>query len=259
MTRVPILVLALAVVLSACQTAAPTPSPTPTRQAALTSTPIPATATDDPFAEARAELLAALRADPLITDPHVLEALAAVPRHEFVPPEHLSRAYGNYPLTIGYGQTISQPLVVAWMTQALELEPDDVVLEIGTGSGYQAAVLSAYGVAHVYTIEIIGPLAEQATARLERLGYANVTVRHADGYFGWEEHAPFDAIIVTAAPDHAPPPLLEQLAEGGHMVIPIGPVGAYQSLWLFTKENGEITSQNLGGVAFVPLTRQVID
>jgi protein-L-isoaspartate(D-aspartate) O-methyltransferase len=257
MIRVTLLALALAAVLAACQTAAPPPSPEPVAQAATEIAT--QAATDDPFAEDRAELLAALRADPLITDPHVLEALAAVPRHEFVPPEHLGRAYGNYPLTIGYGQTISQPLVVAWMTQALELEPDDVVLEIGTGSGYQAAVLSAYGVAHVYTIEIIGPLAEQAAARLERLGYANVTVRHADGYFGWEEHAPFDAIIVTAAPDHAPPPLLEQLAEGGHMVIPIGPVGAYQSLWLFTKENGEITSQNLGGVAFVPLTRQVID
>lgn len=244
--------LLLALLLVACQGAVAT------RPASEAVTEAP-TAEVDPFREAHERLMAELRADPRISDPQTLAALEVVPRHEFVPEQYLNNAYGNFPLPIGYGQTISQPLIVGMMTQALELEPDDVVLEIGTGSGYQAAILSAYGVGHVYTIEIIGALARQAEERLARLGYENVTVRHADGYYGWEEHAPFDAIIVTAAPDHAPQPLLDQLADGGHMIIPIGPVGAYQSLWLFTRQGDDITSENLGGVAFVPLTREVID
>jgi protein-L-isoaspartate(D-aspartate) O-methyltransferase len=139
------------------------------------------------------------------------------------------------------------------MTEILQVEAGDRVLEVGTGSGYQAAVLAELDT-EVYTIEIIPELAAQAEARLDRLGYDNVHVLNADGYFGWEEHAPYDAIIVTAAPDHLPPPLTEQLKEGGRMVIPIGPIGAVQTLWLFEKQDGELVSTNLGAVRFVPLT-----
>jgi len=182
--------------------------------------------------------------------------MRAVPRHEFVPAEFRDMAYGNHPLPIGYGQTISQPFVVALMTQAAGVSPEDRVLEIGTGSGYQAAVLAEL-VAHVYSMEIIGPLAESARATLEQQGYDNVTVRHDDGYFGWEEEAPFDAILVTAAPDHIPQPLVAQLAIGGHMVIPVGPVGGFQTLWLVTKESADqVKTVDLGGVSFVPLTRE---
>jgi protein-L-isoaspartate(D-aspartate) O-methyltransferase len=191
-----------------------------------------------------------------VTDPVVVEAMLAVPRHEFVPPEYLNDAYQDYPLPIGYGQTISQPYIVALMTDSLALESDDVVLEVGTGSGYQAAVLAEI-VDQVYSIEIIGALAERATGTLEQLGYDNVEVKHADGYYGWEDHAPFDAIIVTAAPDHIPPPLLSQLADGARMVIPVGPVGGYQELWLVERHGDEVTTESLGGVRFVPLTRDV--
>jgi protein-L-isoaspartate(D-aspartate) O-methyltransferase len=144
------------------------------------------------------------------------------------------------------------------MTAVLELEPDDSVLEIGTGSGYQAAVLAEI-VDTVYTIEIVGALAELAGDTLAELGYTNVEVLHGDGYFGWEEHSPFDAIIVTAAPDHIPPPLLTQLADGGRLVIPVGPVGGYQELWLVERSGDQFTSSSLGGVIFVPLTREVRD
>jgi protein-L-isoaspartate(D-aspartate) O-methyltransferase len=191
-----------------------------------------------------------------IKDKAVVEAMGTVPRHEFVPDEYQSQAYANHPLPIGYGQTISQPYTVALMTEAAELEPDDVVLEVGTGSGYQAAVLAEL-VDQVYSMEIIGALAERSAADLERLGYDNVTVEHADGYFGWEEHAPFDAIIVTAAPDHVPQPLVQQLKVGGNLIIPVGPVGGIQTLWRVKRvSEDEAQTENLGAVSFVPLTRE---
>lgn len=191
-----------------------------------------------------------------VSDPVVLEAMRTVARHHFVPPDHQSRAYADHPLPIGHGQTISQPYIVAWMSELLEVEPGDKVLEIGTGSGYQAAVLAAMGV-EVYTVEIIPELAEAASARLRRLGYEEVHTLQADGYFGWSEHAPYDAIMVTAAPDHVPQPLLDQLVVGGHMVIPVGPVGSFQTMWRFTlDESGEPIAENLGQVLFVPLTRE---
>ena len=189
-----------------------------------------------------------------ISDVAVLKAMRAVPRHSFVPQEWIAQAYDDHPLPIGYGQTISQPYIVAWMTELLQIAPGDKVLEIGTGSGYQAAILGELEV-QVYTIEIVEELAAQATARLAEMGYKNISVRHADGYHGWTEHAPFDAIIVTCAPDHIPPPLIAQLKEGGQMVVPVGPPGGYQSMFLITKEEGQVKSRNLGGVAFVPLTR----
>jgi protein-L-isoaspartate(D-aspartate) O-methyltransferase len=182
-----------------------------------------------------------------------LVAMRRTPRHQFVPQEYLDQAYADHPLPIGFGQTISQPYIVALMTEALQVEPGDRVLEIGTGSGYQAAVLSELGV-EVYTVEIIPELAERAERDLQAAGYADVQVLAADGYFGWEEHAPYDAIIVTAAPDHLPQPLANQLKEGGRLVIPIGPIGAVQTLWLFEKVEDELQATNLGAVRFVPLT-----
>jgi len=189
-----------------------------------------------------------------VADERVLSALRTVPRHEFVPSEYLDDAYADHPLPIGYGQTISQPYVVAWMTEMLELAPGEKVLEIGTGSGYQAAVLAALGEVDVYSIEIVPELADEARARLEALGYSSIHLMQGDGYYGWEDYAPFNAIIVTAAPDHLPAPLVAQLGEGGRLVIPIGPPGGYQSLWRFVKESGLVTAYNLGGVSFVPFT-----
>lgn len=189
-----------------------------------------------------------------IRDERVLAAMETVRRHEFVPADVITQAYNDYPLPIGYGQTISQPYIVALMTQLLELKPNAKVLEIGTGSGYQAAVLAEL-TDHVYSIEIVPQLAERARATLDRLGYQRVTTRTGDGYWGWPEEAPFDAIIVTAAPDHVPQPLLEQLADGGRMVIPVGPPGGYQSLWVITRHGDDYQNVNWGGVAFVPLTR----
>jgi protein-L-isoaspartate(D-aspartate) O-methyltransferase len=188
-----------------------------------------------------------------ISDPAVLTAMRNVPRHVFVPKDLLDHAYADSPLPIGYGQTISQPYIVALMTEALEMQPAQKILEIGTGSGYQAAILAEMA-AEVYTIEIIPELANQAKDRLTQLGYENIHFLTADGYFGWEEFAPFDRIIVTAAPDHLPQPLANQLAEGGRMVIPIGPIGFTQTLWLLEKVDGELSASNLGGVMFVPLT-----
>jgi protein-L-isoaspartate(D-aspartate) O-methyltransferase len=188
-----------------------------------------------------------------ITDQDVLRVMETVPRHEFVLPEYLDEAYADHPLPIGYGQTISQPYIVAVMTEMLHLHRDAKVLEIGTGSGYQAAILSGL-TQEVYSIEIIASLCAQAQERLARLGYRNVQVKCGDGYNGWEEHAPYDAIIVTAAPDHIPQPLVNQLADGGRMVIPVGPPGAYQVLWLVERRGEEIKSQRTMGVAFVPLT-----
>lgn len=189
-----------------------------------------------------------------ISDPNVLRAMRTVPRHEFVPDDYLKFSYADDPLPIGYGQTISQPYIVAWMTELLELERGDRVLEIGTGSGYQAAVLAEIEGIEVYTIEIVPELAEIAANRLARLGYDDVQTKQGDGYFGWAEYAPYDSIIVTAAPDHLPPPLVEQLVEDGRIVIPIGPPGSIQTLWKFQFEDGELIGHNLGSVRFVPLT-----
>jgi protein-L-isoaspartate(D-aspartate) O-methyltransferase len=191
-----------------------------------------------------------------LQDPAVLAAMSAVPRHEFVPQARRRRAYDDTPLPIGYGQTISQPYIVAEMTRQLQLAPDARVLEIGTGSGYQAAVL-AHFTAQVYTMEIIQPLAQAAKARLQRLGYTGVQVRRGDGYYGWSAQAPFDAIVVTAAAGEIPPPLVKQLKTGGRMVIPVGSVFATQSLMLVEKdEKGRVRTTSLMAVRFVPLTRK---
>jgi protein-L-isoaspartate(D-aspartate) O-methyltransferase len=189
-----------------------------------------------------------------IADEAVIEAMRQVPRHEFVLDEYLGQAYENHPLPIGFGQTISQPYIVALMSQELQVEPGDRVLEIGTGSGYQAAVLAELGVA-VFSVEVIAPLGEAARDRLARLGY-DVQVQVADGYDGWEAHAPYDAIIVTAAPDHVPQSLLLQLADRGWLVIPVGPPGGYQELWKIQRLGDEFESTSLGGVQFVPLVHE---
>jgi len=184
----------------------------------------------------------------------VLGVMNKVPRHEFVPANQKPYAYDNRPLAIGYGQTISQPYIVAAMTELLNLKPGHVVLEIGTGSGYQAAVLAELAQA-VHTIEIVEPLAQQATERLRRLGYANVQTRTGDGYFGWPEAGPFDAIMVTAAASHVPPPLLRQLKPGGRMVLPIGAPFMTQQLMLVDKQSdGTVKTKQMMPVRFVPLT-----
>src|SRR4051812_26538039 len=188
-----------------------------------------------------------------IDDPRTLRAMAKVPREKFVAKELEASAYEDRPLPIGFGQTISQPFMVAFMTQALKPKPTDRVLEIGTGSGYQAAVLSEL-VAEVFTIEIVRPLAQRAATVLSALGYKNVLVKGGDGYKGWPEHAPFDAIIVTAAPDHIPEPLIAQLKEGGRMVIPVGNASA-QQLYVMEKHSGAMKRTAVLPVKFVPLTR----
>ncbi|MGE0080110.1 MAG: protein-L-isoaspartate(D-aspartate) O-methyltransferase [Thiohalomonadaceae bacterium] len=189
-------------------------------------------------------------------DARVLAAMAEVPRDRFVPAHLRHAAYDNAPLPIGEGQTISQPFMVALMTDLLSLGPDAVVLEIGTGSGYQAAVLSRL-VRQVYSIERIPQLATDAAARLAELGYANVEVRQGDGYGGWPEHAPYDGIIVTAAAQHMPPPLLEQLKPGGRLVIPVGEPYFGQELLLLSKdEAGNVSTRHVLPVAFVPLVRE---
>ena len=191
-----------------------------------------------------------------IEDPRVLAAMGRVPRHLFVPAALRFRAYADHPLPIGNGQTISQPYIVALMTQLAEVEPDDVVLEIGTGSGYQAAVLSEIA-KEVYTIEIVPDLAETAKARLAELGYRDVTVRTGDGYLGWKEKAPFDAILVTAAAPEVPPPLVEQLAPGAILVIPVGPQSQVQSLLRIQKAaDGTTVTREILPVVFVPLVRE---
>ena len=189
-----------------------------------------------------------------ISDAKVLAAMVAVPRHLFVPPESRRLAYQDYPLPIGQGQTISQPYIVALMTQALELTGRERVLEIGTGSGYQAAVLAEICL-QVYTIEIVRPLAERAESTLAALGYRNVQVRCGDGYRGWpEERALFQAIIVTCAPPAVPQPLLDQLAEGGRLVVPVGEEGQTQSLMLYRKAGGKVSKSFIAEVIFVPMT-----
>ncbi|MEN8107303.1 MAG: protein-L-isoaspartate(D-aspartate) O-methyltransferase [Pseudomonadota bacterium] len=187
-------------------------------------------------------------------DPAVMAAMASVPRHRLVPAKMRDDAYENRPLPIGHGQTISQPYVVAVMTDLMKITPDSTVLEIGTGSGYQAAILGKLA-AQVYTIEIIEPLATLARENLQALGYENIEVRIGDGYYGWEEHAPFDAIVVTAAASHIPPPLIEQLRPGGYMIIPVGSRFMVQQLVLVEKDNNStVTTRQILPVRFVPLT-----
>lgn len=218
----------------------------------------PQTKTDDLFEKERRELVRRL-ARPIfgrtaIGDARVLEAMGRVPRQRFVPEALAREAYADHPLPIGLGQTISQPYIVARMTEALDLDEDDVVLEVGTGSGYQAAVLAEL-VREVYTIEIVPELGKAAAKVLSDLEYKNVYTRIGDGYVGWKEHGPYDAIIVTAAPDHIPQPLVEQLKVGGRMVIPVGAQREAQRLLLLTKQsNGKVQERVIDLVRFVPLT-----
>lgn len=213
---------------------------------------LPALAQDD-YAAEREAMVDSLVEEGIITDARVADALRAVPRHEFVPQGQVSSAYDDTPLPIGEGQTISAPSIVGMMTEALRPQPTDRVLEIGTGSGYQAAVLAKL-VRHVYTIEILEPLATSAKARLQAMGYENVTVRHGDGYLGWPEHAPFDKIIVTAAPNEVPQALVDQLKDGGLMVIPIAEEGWAQKLYLIKKNGDQLEKTELADVIFVPMT-----
>jgi len=188
-----------------------------------------------------------------IRDERVLAAMRAVPRHAFVPASEVDDAYEDHPLPIGHNQTISQPYIVALMTESIAPRAEDRVLEIGTGSGYQAAVLSGL-VKDVYSIEIVEPLGRDATRRLQDLGYKNVHVRIGDGYAGWPEQAPFDAIVVTAAPPEVPPALIEQLADPGRMVVPVGT--GYQELLLIEKKDGKVTQRVLSAVRFVPMVKE---
>ena len=189
-------------------------------------------------------------------DPVVLNVMGQVPRHLFVDAPYRDRAYEDHPLPIGEGQTISQPYVVALMTEALQLKPGDRVLEIGTGSGYQAAVLAEI-VKEVYTIEIRKALADKAEKTLVDLGYRNVKVKYGDGYFGWNEQAPFDAIIIAAAANHIPPPLIKQLREGGRLIVPLGSTIYFQTLTLATKRKGELDVEQVCPVAFVPMAGEM--
>ena len=212
---------------------------------------------EDPFAAKRAAMVKEQVAARGVREPAVIDALRTVPRHLFIPPELRGEAYEDFPLPIGEGQTISQPYVVAVMTQSLALGKGDNVLEVGTGSGYQAAVLSLLA-ASVYSIEINENLARRAADTLKSLGYANVHVRNGDGFFGWPEQAPFDAIIVTCAVDRVPPRLLEQLAEGGRLVVPLGDARSFQTLTLITKKNGKLVVREIFDVRFVPMTGEAI-
>jgi protein-L-isoaspartate(D-aspartate) O-methyltransferase len=189
-----------------------------------------------------------------IKDAATLAAMRKIPRHLFVPKNEMDNAYEDRPLPIGYGQTISQPYIVAYMTEIVKLQPDHRVLEIGTGSGYQAAVLSEI-VKEVYTIEIIDSLGKQARSRISKLNYKKVTVKTGDGYYGWKEKSPFDAIVVTAAAEHIPPPLIEQLKEGGRMIIPVGSPFMVQQLMLVEKKAGKVRSSSMMPVRFVPFKR----
>lgn len=210
----------------------------------------------DDYARARQRMVTEQLSSPGrdLTNTRVLSVMGRVPRHEFVPESVRPFAYQDAPLPIGFGQTISQPYIVGFMTEQLQPQPKDRVLEIGTGSGYQAAVLSPL-VAQVYTIEIVEELARRAAADLKRLGYTNVFVRAGDGYRGWPEKAPFDAIIVTCAPDKVPQPLVDQLKDGGRMIIPVGP-RASQELILLRKEDGQLRRRAVLPVRFVPMTGQ---
>ncbi len=212
-----------------------------------------ALATDDPYLRQRAAMVRDQIEREGITDPRVLAAMREVPRHLFVPPPFRGRAYDPYPLPIGEGQTISQPYIVGFMTQILRLKETDRVLEVGTGSGYQAAV-AAKIVAEVYSVEILDSLAVRSRQTLSDLGFRNVVVRQGDGYYGWEEKAPFDAIIVTCAGGHIPPPLLRQLRDGGRMIMPVGGPFMTQNLVFIEKDaRGSVTHRNVLPVAFVRL------
>jgi protein-L-isoaspartate(D-aspartate) O-methyltransferase len=189
-----------------------------------------------------------------VTDEATLKAMRKVPRHLFVPKEYQSEAYDDNPLPIGYGQTISQPYIVAYMTEVVKPSANKKALEIGTGSGYQAAIL-AEAVDNVYTVEIIPELAMESAERLKKLGYKNIVVKYGDGYKGWPEYAPFDIIVVTAAPEHIPEPLIDQLAENGRLVIPVGPPSSVQELILLEKKNSKIIKKRLTFVRFVPFRR----
>lgn len=189
-----------------------------------------------------------------VKDPLTLKAMRKVPRHLFVPEEYQKEAYEDYPLPIGYGQTISQPYIVAYMTEVVKPAPGKKALEIGTGSGYQAAILAEI-VDKVYTIEIVPELARESADRLKKMGYRNIICKYGDGYKGWPEYAPFDIIVVTAAPDKIPDPLIDQLAENGRLVIPVGPPSAVQELVLVEKNNGITTQKRLTFVRFVPFRR----
>lgn len=215
------------------------------------------TAAADRYVEARRAMVESQIKSRGVRDERVLRAMLTVPRHRFVPLRHLRQAYNDHPLPIGYGQTISQPYIVALMSEEAAVRPGQRVLEIGTGSGYQAAILAELtDHDRVYTVEIVEPLARSAARTLGELGYGKVRTRTGDGYLGWPEAAPFDAILVTAAPDHVPPPLAQQLKEGGRMVVPVGPPGLVQTLWRITKEGGQLKFHNLGAVMFVPLVRR---
>ena len=191
-----------------------------------------------------------------VKDPATLAAMRKVPRHKFIADDQLANAYDDGPLPIGYGQTISQPYIVAYMTEIVNPKPGHTVLEIGTGSGYQGAVLAEI-VKKVYTIEIIEPLGKQAAARLKQLNYKNIEVKIADGYDGWKEHAPYDAIIVTAAAEYIPPPLKEQLKDGGRMVIPVGSPYVTQQLMLIEKNGNKYKTRSMMPVRFVPFKRNI--
>lgn len=210
---------------------------------------------DNQHSSARTEMVREQLLARDITDPNVLDAMRRVPRHRFVPPSEQRHAYRDTPLPLSHGQTISQPYIVALMTQLVRPRAEDRVLEVGTGSGYQAAVLAEL-VEHVYTVEIEADLARTSAERLRELGYDNVTVRHGDGYVGWAEHAPFDIIVATAAPEAVPQPLLDQLNAGGRMVVPVGPTHSVQELRLIEKDDdGKITTRTIAPVRFVPMRR----
>jgi protein-L-isoaspartate(D-aspartate) O-methyltransferase len=221
----------------------------------LLCTILPSSFQEDPFRKKREEMVLQTIERRGVTNQAVLKSMRTVERHLFVPENVVSDAYEDRPLPIGYGQTISQPFIVAYMTEIINPKPQYKVLEIGTGSGYQAAVLAAV-VKEVYTIEIIPDLGNAASARLKKMGYGNVNVKVADGYFGWSEHGPYDAIVVTAAAEFVPPPLVEQLKEGGKIVIPIGSPFMNQNLMLVEKKGKKITTKSLMPVAFVPFTRK---
>lgn len=210
--------------------------------------------TDDPFKSKRERMVRLQIEARGVFDKSVLNAMRIVPRHKFVPKNRIDDAYDDGPVPIGYGQTISQPFIVAYMTEVIQPKKNHKVLEIGTGSGYQAAILAKI-VDSVFTIEIITELYNSSKGTLDKLGYKNISVKNADGYYGWKKYAPFDAIVVTAAAEFVPPPLIRQLKEGGKMIIPVGSPFLVQSLILVEKKGDKVTTKNLMPVRFVPFRR----
>ncbi len=209
---------------------------------------------EDPYVRDREKMVRTQIEMRGVADEATLSSMKKVQRHLFVPPNQRENAYDDRPLPIGYGQTISQPFIVAYMTEIIRPNKNSKMLEIGTGSGYQAAVLAEI-ISEVYTVEIITELSNSSEKKLKELGYKNVYVKNADGYYGWKEHAPFDAIIVTAASEYIPPPLVEQLKEGGRMIIPVGSPFQTQMLMLVEKKGGKVTTKSLMPVMFVPFKR----